>query len=127
MSKIAESSAAPSRSEPVGAKASGVGASVKSDVGAIKNGVGAMAPDARVAPLLLPSPSALYRFANVGAVFEIHDADKAKISAIFTDAGGKTFEVPVTFPGGNWLLVSVGDISNMEKPGFAKIDNPYTE
>lgn len=109
----------------MGANSLDVGANAKTGVGAIHSDVGAKGTDVQVAPLILPSPGSMYRFANVGAVFVIFQSDKSRLVSTFTDENGNQFDVPIAVPGGNWLLVSVGDITGLEKPGFAKVDNPY--
>lgn len=87
--------------------------------------VGAIPQNTKPSTLYLRSASNMYRFKDVGAVFALANTTSARLTAIFTDDDGKQFEVPVTFPGGNWLLVAVDDITGLDSQGFAKIDNPF--
>lgn len=88
---------------------------------------GSKPPDVRVAPLILPSPASLYRFKNVGSVFLLYQLSSIKVVGIIEREDGTRTEIPISVPGGNWLLVHVGDISGVDSPGFAKVDNPYKD
>lgn len=90
----------------------------------------AIAPTAGVGarharPLVLGNPAQLYRFEDVGAVFAVAQARRVRVVAAQLDDDGEEAETVINLPPGNWLLVSVGAMTGMDRPHVGGIDNPF--